>query len=85
MGAGRYPRGPESLRPLRDGARVPRIEAAEEGHDDGHETVIGFIGRLQLFAYAHHIGSTGEAWLSELSTDELRDMIVLDHHAVRGT
>ncbi|MGZ4673124.1 MAG: DEAD/DEAH box helicase [Ilumatobacteraceae bacterium] len=30
------------------------------------------------------IGTTGEAWLSELSTDELRDLIVLDHHAVRG-
>ncbi len=30
------------------------------------------------------IGTTGEAWLSELSTDELRDMIVLDHHAARG-
>ncbi|MEP7112459.1 MAG: SNF2-related protein [Ilumatobacteraceae bacterium] len=31
------------------------------------------------------IGTTGETWLSELSTDELRDLIVLDHHAVRGT
>jgi SNF2-related domain/Helicase conserved C-terminal domain/SNF2 Helicase protein len=31
------------------------------------------------------VGTTGEAWLSELSTDELRDLIVLDHHAVRGT
>jgi SNF2 family DNA or RNA helicase len=30
------------------------------------------------------IGTTGETWLSELSTDELRDMIVLDHHAARG-
>jgi len=30
------------------------------------------------------VGTTGEAWLSELSTDELRDLIVLDHHAVRG-
>ncbi|MEY2554311.1 MAG: hypothetical protein QOC57_2171 [Ilumatobacteraceae bacterium] len=30
------------------------------------------------------IGSTGETWLSELSTDQLRDLIVLDHHAVRG-
>ena len=30
------------------------------------------------------IGTTGETWLSELSTDELRDLIVLDHHAVRG-
>ncbi|MEY2446021.1 MAG: hypothetical protein QOE00_2601, partial [Ilumatobacteraceae bacterium] len=28
--------------------------------------------------------STGETWLSELSTDQLRDLIVLDHHAVRG-
>ncbi len=31
------------------------------------------------------VGTTGETWLSELSTDELRDLIVLDHHAVRGT
>jgi SNF2 family DNA or RNA helicase len=30
------------------------------------------------------VGTTGEAWLSELSTDELRDLIVLDHNAVRG-
>ncbi len=31
------------------------------------------------------VGTTGETWLSELSTDELRDLIVLDHNAVRGT
>jgi SNF2 family DNA or RNA helicase len=31
------------------------------------------------------VGTTGEAWLSELSTDQLRDLIVLDQHAVRGT
>ncbi len=31
------------------------------------------------------IGTTGESWLSELSTDQLRDLIVLDQHAVRGT
>ena len=31
------------------------------------------------------VGTTGETWLSELSTDELRDLIMLDHHAVRGT
>jgi hypothetical protein len=30
------------------------------------------------------VGTTGEAWLSELSTEELRDLIVLDHNAVRG-
>ena len=30
------------------------------------------------------VGTTGETWLSELSTDELRDLIVLDHNAVRG-
>jgi non-specific serine/threonine protein kinase len=30
------------------------------------------------------VGTTGEAWLSELSTEELRDLIVLDHDAVRG-
>ncbi len=30
------------------------------------------------------VGTTGEAWLSELSTEELRDLIVLDHSAVRG-
>jgi SNF2 family DNA or RNA helicase len=31
------------------------------------------------------VGTTGETWLSELSTDQLRDLIVLDHSAVRGT
>ncbi len=31
------------------------------------------------------IGTTGEAWLSELSTDELRDLVVLDHAKVRGS
>ena len=30
------------------------------------------------------VGTTGEAWLSELSTDALRDLVVLDHRAVRG-
>ena len=30
------------------------------------------------------VGTTGEAWLSELSTEALRDLIVLDHNAVRG-
>jgi len=30
------------------------------------------------------VGTTGEAWLSELSTDQLRDLVVLDHRAVRG-
>ena len=30
------------------------------------------------------IGTTGEAWLSEMSTDELRDLVVLDMHAARG-
>ena len=25
------------------------------------------------------VGTTGEAWLSELSTDALRDLVVLDH------
>ena len=30
------------------------------------------------------IGNTGEAWLSEMSTDELRDLVVLDMHAARG-
>ena len=30
------------------------------------------------------VGTTGEAWLSELSTDELRDLVVLDHSKVRG-
>ena len=30
------------------------------------------------------VGSTGEAWLSELSTDQLRDLVTLDHSKVRG-
>jgi non-specific serine/threonine protein kinase len=29
------------------------------------------------------VGTTGEAWLSELSTDELRDLVVLDVRAAR--
>jgi hypothetical protein len=28
------------------------------------------------------VGTTGEAWLSELSTDALRDLVVLDHSRV---
>ncbi|MFZ4719882.1 MAG: DEAD/DEAH box helicase [Ilumatobacteraceae bacterium] len=31
------------------------------------------------------VGTTGEAWLSELSTDALRDLVVLDHSKVRGS
>ncbi len=31
------------------------------------------------------VGTTGEAWLSELSTDELRDLVMLDHSKVRGS
>ena len=31
------------------------------------------------------VGTTGEAWLSELSTDALRDLVVLDHSKIRGT
>ncbi|MDP2293381.1 MAG: SNF2-related protein [Actinomycetota bacterium] len=30
------------------------------------------------------VGTTGEAWLSELSTDQLRDLVVLDHSRIRG-
>ena len=30
------------------------------------------------------VGSTGEAWLSELSSDALRDLVVLDHSKVRA-
>ncbi|MCE9621938.1 MAG: DEAD/DEAH box helicase [Actinomycetia bacterium] len=30
------------------------------------------------------VGTTGEAWLSELSTDALRDLVVLDHSKVRA-
>jgi len=30
------------------------------------------------------IGTTGESWLSELSTDALRDLVVLDHSKVRA-
>ena len=29
------------------------------------------------------VGSSGERWLSELSTDDLRDLVVLDHSKVR--
>ena len=28
------------------------------------------------------VGTTGEAWLSELSTDQLRDLVALDRSAV---
>jgi len=31
------------------------------------------------------VGTTGEAWLSELSTDALRDLVVLDHSKVRNS
>jgi non-specific serine/threonine protein kinase len=31
------------------------------------------------------VGTTGEAWLSELSTDDLRDLVTLDHSKVRGS
>jgi SNF2 family DNA or RNA helicase len=31
------------------------------------------------------VGTTGEAWLSELSTDDLRDLVMLDHSKVRGS
>jgi hypothetical protein len=30
------------------------------------------------------VGTTGETWLSELSTDELRELVVLDLHTARG-
>ncbi|MEQ1874386.1 MAG: SNF2-related protein [Ilumatobacteraceae bacterium] len=30
------------------------------------------------------VGTTGESWLSELSTDALRDLVVLDHSKVRA-
>jgi SNF2 family DNA or RNA helicase len=30
------------------------------------------------------VGTTGEAWLSELSTDDLRDLVMLDLSKVRG-
>jgi non-specific serine/threonine protein kinase len=30
------------------------------------------------------VGAGGEAWLSELSTDQLHDLVVLDHSRVRG-
>jgi superfamily II DNA or RNA helicase len=30
------------------------------------------------------VGTNGEAWLSELSTDELHDLVMLDHSKVRG-
>jgi SNF2 family DNA or RNA helicase len=31
------------------------------------------------------VGTTGEAWLSELSTDALRDLVVLDHSRISGS
>jgi SNF2 family DNA or RNA helicase len=31
------------------------------------------------------VGTTGEAWLSELSTDDLRDLVTLDLSKVRGS
>ncbi len=31
------------------------------------------------------VGTTGETWLSELSTDALRDLVVLDHSKVRNS
>lgn len=31
------------------------------------------------------VGTTGEAWLSELNTDELRNLVMLDHSKVRNT
>jgi non-specific serine/threonine protein kinase len=31
------------------------------------------------------VGTTGEAWLSELSTDDLRALVTLDHSKVRGS
>ena len=31
------------------------------------------------------VGTTGEAWLSELSTDALRDLVVLDHSRSSGS
>jgi len=30
------------------------------------------------------VGTGGEQWLSELSTDELHDLVMLDHSKVRG-
>jgi SNF2 family DNA or RNA helicase len=30
------------------------------------------------------VGTTGEAWLSELSTDDLRSLVTLDHSKVRA-
>ena len=30
------------------------------------------------------VGTTGEAWLSELNTDQLRDLVTLDHSKIRG-
>ena len=47
------------------------------------ERIDGLINDKRALADAV-VGTTGEAWLSELSTDELRDLVVLDHSKVRG-
>ena len=31
------------------------------------------------------VGTSGEQWLTELSTDALRDLVMLDVHAARST
>ncbi len=46
------------------------------------ERVDGLINDKRALADAV-IGTTGETWLSELSTDDLRDLVVLDQRTVR--
>jgi non-specific serine/threonine protein kinase len=47
------------------------------------ERIDGLIADKRGLAEAV-IGTSGEAWLSELSTDELRDLVVLDLHEARA-
>jgi SNF2 family DNA or RNA helicase len=42
------------------------------------EKIDGLINDKRRLANAV-VGTTGEAWLSELSTDDLRDLVTLDH------
>jgi SNF2 family DNA or RNA helicase len=48
------------------------------------ERIDGLINDKRALADAV-VGSTGETWLSELTTDELRDLVTLDPSRVRGT
>ena len=47
------------------------------------ERIDALIADKRRLAHAV-VGTTGEAWLSELSTDDLRALVVLDHRTVRS-